>query len=197
MHRVSRYRKLHPVLPSQLSLLLYQSEGLGGGISFFQAEEVFFEFQSQPEAREAAVRSENPVAGDYDEKWIAAQRVTDTPVSCVLQSLSDGFVCSCFSVGNFPRFPPNSSLVRGSDDKIKRKGCEIFSLSFEISFEKLFFRRESLIVDLERNLFFFDGTLDLLERILVLYESGEAQTFIGFCQENFPFRDIQDGVKHG
>ena len=197
MHRVGRHRKLHPVLPSQLSLLLYQSEGLGGGISFFQAEEVFFEFQSQPEAREAAVRSENPVAWNYDEKWIAAQRVTDTPVSCVLQSLSDGFVCSCFPVGNFPRFPPNFSLVRGSDDKIKRKGCEILSLSFEISFEKLFFRRESLIVDLERNLFFFDRALDLLERALVIYESGEAQTFIGFSQENFPFRDIQDGIKHG
>ena len=92
MHRVGRHRNLYAVLPSQLSVMIYQSEDLNGGIFFFQAEEVLFKFQSQSKAREAAVRSENPVARDYNEKWIASHRVTHTPVSLMFQSVGERFV---------------------------------------------------------------------------------------------------------
>ncbi len=182
------------VLPSQLSVLLSPFEDLRLGIVFFQSKEVLFEFQSQSEACQAAVRPEYPVAGDYDEKWIAAHRVTDTPVSLMFQSEGERFVGGCLAIRNFSRLQPDFPLVGSADKKIERKRSKILSFSLEIPFEKLFFCREPLIVELEENSLFCDGAFDLLERILVLQESGEAHPFFGFGQENSAFRDIQEGV---
>ncbi len=196
VHRINRYWKLHAVLSPQLLVLLCESEDLGGSKPFFQAEEIFLEFQSQSESSQAAVRTNNSVAGDDDEQRIAAHRLAYAPVSLMFQSVGERFVGGCLAVRDFSRFQPNFSVVRSSDNEVEGEGCEVFFLALEISFKKSFFLSEWLVIEFERDSLFFKVTFDLFEVALVLDERSDAQSLIGLGQENFPARDVQDRVKH-